>query len=171
MHEPVFSYLPGVSPLHKLDPRTKIVAVMLLEILAFRIENFVGIVALFMFFFALTFLARLPIMVFFRVIRPTMLFIIFIFLAQLFFTDGRALASFRIMKASFEGLENGIKLVSRFLLLLLFVAFLTASTDPSVVTCGVRNNIQACTAQLAGNKFLRARYNDEYFYSHLPYYL
>ena len=94
MHEPVFSYLPGVSPLHKLDPRTKIVAVMLLGILAFRIENFVGIVALFMFFFALTFLVRLPIMVFIRVIRPMLLFIIFIFLTQLFFTDGRAFASF-----------------------------------------------------------------------------
>ena len=24
--EPVFSYVPGISPLHKLDPRTKIIA-------------------------------------------------------------------------------------------------------------------------------------------------
>ncbi len=60
MHEPVFSYVPGVSPLHKLDPRTKIVVVMLLGILAFRIENFVGIVALSMLFFALVLLSRLP---------------------------------------------------------------------------------------------------------------
>jgi energy-coupling factor transport system permease protein len=142
MHEPVFSYVPGVSPLHKLDPRTKIVAVMLLGILAFRTENFAGIIALFMLFLALTFLARLPIMVFFRGIRPMMLFIIFIFLTQLFFTDGRAFASFGIMETSFEGLENGIKLVSRFLLLLLFAAFLTASTDPSAVTCGIERMLR-----------------------------
>jgi energy-coupling factor transport system permease protein len=137
MQEPVFSYMPGVSPLHKLDPRTKIVAVMLLGILAFRIENFAGIGALFMLFFALALISQLPKTVFFRAVRPMMLFIIFIFLAQLFFTDGRALTSIWIMRPSFEGLENGIKLVARFILLLIFAAFLTASTDPSAITCGI----------------------------------
>src|SRR5674476_1503461 len=131
MHEPVFSYVPGVSPLHKFDPRTKLVVVMLLGILAFRIENFAGIGALFILFFALTLLSRLPMTVFFRAVRPMMLFIIFIFLAQLFFSDGRPLATFWVLQLSMEGLENGLTLVSRFILLLLFAAFLTASTDPS----------------------------------------
>ena len=92
MQEPVFSYVPGASLLHRLDPRTKIVAVMLLGILTFRIENFAGIGALFALFFALASLSGLPMKIFFRAVRPMMLFIIFIFLAQLFFTDGRALA-------------------------------------------------------------------------------
>src|SRR5674476_635856 len=87
MHEPVFSYVPGVSPLHKLDPRTKLVVVMLLGILAFRIENFAGIGTLFILFFALTF-------------------------------------------------------VSRFILLLLFAALLTASTDPSAITCGIERMLR-----------------------------
>ena len=111
MHEPVFSYVPGISPLHKLDPRTKIVVVMLLGILAFRIENFAGIGALFMLFFALALLSRLPMRIFFRAVRPMVLFIIFIFLAQLFFSDGRPFASFWILQPSMEGLENGLKLV------------------------------------------------------------
>ena len=137
MQEPVFSYVPGVSPLHKLDPRTKIVAVMLLGILAFRIENFEGIGALFVFFFTLALLSRLPMKIFFRAVRPMMVFIIFIFLAQLFFTDGRVIASLWILKPSLEGLENGLKLAVRFILLLLFASLLTASTDPSAITCGV----------------------------------
>jgi energy-coupling factor transport system permease protein len=36
-----------------------------------------------------------------------------------------------------EGLEKGLKLASRFILLLLFASLLTASTDPSAITCGV----------------------------------
>ena len=150
MHEPVFSYVPGVSPLHKLDPRTKLVVVMLLGILAFRIENFTGIGALFILFFTLTLLSRLPLTVFFRAVRPMMLFIIFIFLAQLFFSDGRPLATFWVLQPSMEGLENGLTLVSRFILLLLFAALLTASTDPSAITCGIERMLRPLPLQWLG---------------------
>ncbi len=150
MHEPVFSYVPGVSPLHKLDPRTKLVVVMLLGILAFRIEDFAGIGALFILFFALTLLSRLPMTVFFRAVRPMMLFIIFIFLAQLFFSDGRPLATFWVLQPSMGGLENGLTLASRFILLLLFAALLTASTDPSAITCGIERMLRPLPLQWLG---------------------
>ncbi len=142
MQEPVFSYVPGSSLLHRLDPRTKVAAVMLLGILTFRIENFAGIGALFAFFFALALLSGLPMKVFFRAVRPMMLFIFFIFLTQLFFTDGRPLASYWILQPSLEGLEKGLKLAARFILLLLFAALLTASTDPSAITCGVERMLR-----------------------------
>lgn len=142
MQEPVFSYVPGVSFLHRLDPRTKITAVMLLGILTFRIENFAGVAALFAFFFALASLSGLPMKTFFRAVRPMMLFIIFIFLAQLFFTDGKSLASYWILQPTLEGLETGLKLAARFVLLLLFAALLTASTDPSAITCGIERMLR-----------------------------
>ncbi len=137
MQEPVFSYVPGTSFLHKLDPRTKLAAVMLLGILTFRTESFLGIGALFAFFFALTSLSGLQARVFFRAVRPMLLFITFIFLAQLFFTEGRVLASFWILRPSIEGLQNGLRLSARFILLLLFAALMTATTDPSAITCGI----------------------------------
>ena len=133
MQEPVFSYVPGVSFLHRLDPRTKIAAVMLLGILTFRVENFAGIAALFAFFFALASLSGLPMKIFFRAVRPMMLFIIFIFLAQLFFTDGKSLASYWILQPTLEGLEQAS--YARFVLLLLFAALLTAEYHPSAITC------------------------------------
>lgn len=143
MQEPVFSYIPGISPLHKLDPRTKIVAVMLLGILAFRIESFVGIGALFMLFFALVLLSRLSMRILFRAVRPMVLFIAFIFLTQLFFSGGgKPFASFWILKPSMIGLENGFNFAARFILLLLFAALLTASTDPSAITCGVEKMLR-----------------------------
>jgi len=142
MHEPVFSYVPGISLLHKLDPRTKIVVVMLLGILAFRIENFAGIEALFILFFALVLLSRLPMKILFRAVKPMVLFITFIFLTQLFFSDGRPFASFWILKPSMEGLENGLNFAARFILLLLYAALLTASTDPSAITCGVEKMLR-----------------------------
>ena len=142
MYEPVFSYVPGISPLHKLDPRTKIVVVMLLGILVFRIENFAGIVALFMLFFSLTLLSRLPMRILFRAVRPMVLFITFIFFTQLFFSGGSPFASFWILKPSMEGMENGLNFAARFILLLLFAALLTASTDPSSITCGIEKMLR-----------------------------
>lgn len=137
MQEPVFSYVPGESFLHTLDPRTKLAAVMLLGVLAFRTESFFGIGILFAFFVALTSFSGLPARVFFRAVRPMAMFIIFIFFAQLFFTEGRVLTSFWILHPSLEGLQNGIRLSARFILLLLFAALMTASTDPSAITCGI----------------------------------
>jgi energy-coupling factor transport system permease protein len=142
MYEPVFSYVPGISPLHKLDPRTKIVVVMLLGILVFRIENIAGIVALFMLFFALALLSRLPMRILFRAVRPMVLFITFIFFTQLFFSGGSPFASFWILKPSMEGMENGLSFAARFILLLLFAALMTASTDPSSITCGVEKMLR-----------------------------
>ena len=110
---------------------------MLLGVLAFRTESFFGIGMLFAFFFALTSVSGLPARVFFRAVRPMVLFIIFIFLAQLFFTDGKVLFSFWILHPSLEGLQNGLRLSARFILLLLFAALMTASTDPSAITCGI----------------------------------
>lgn len=142
MQEPVFSYVPGASILHRLDPRIKVTAVMLLGILTFRIDNFAGIVALFAFFFVLALLSGLPVKVFLRAVRPMMLFIFFIFLTQMFFTDGRPFASYWILQPSLEGLEKGLKLAARFIFLLLFAALLTASTDPSAITCGVERMVR-----------------------------
>ncbi len=142
MQEPVFSYVPGESFLHTLDPRTKLAAVMLLGVLAFRTESFFGIGILFAFFVALTSFSGLPARVFFRAVRPMEMFIIFIFFAQLFFTEGRVLTSFWILHPSLEGLQNGIRLSARFILLLLFAALMTASTDPSAITCGIERMLR-----------------------------
>lgn len=142
MHEPVFSYVPGTSLVHKLDPRTKIVVVMLLGILAFRIEDLAGIGIMFMLFFALALLSRLPMSILLRAVRPMVPFITFIFITQLLFSGGSPLTSFWILKPSMEGLENGIGLAARFILLLLFAALLTASTDPSAITCGVEKMLR-----------------------------
>jgi energy-coupling factor transport system permease protein len=142
MQEPVFSYVPGVSVFHKLDPRTKIAAVMLLGILVLRIESFEEIVALFVLFFALALLSRLPMRLLFGTVRPMMLFILFIFLTQLFFTEGKAIDSLWILKPSLEGFEKGLQLAARFVLLLLFASLLTATTDPSAITCGVERMLR-----------------------------
>jgi energy-coupling factor transport system permease protein len=142
MQEPVFSYVPGESFLHKLDPRTKLAAVMLLGILAFRAESFLEIGTLFTFFIALASFSRLPLKVFFRAVRPMALFIIFIFLAQFFFTEGQELASFWVLRPTLEGLYNGIRISARFILLLLFAALMTASTDPSAITCGIERMLR-----------------------------
>nr|WP_279384925.1 energy-coupling factor transporter transmembrane protein EcfT [Methanosarcina barkeri] len=47
------------------------------------------------------------------------------------------------MQPSLEGLEKkGLKLAARFILLLLFAALLTASTDQSAITCGIERMLR-----------------------------
>ena len=137
MKEPIFSYIPGTSFLHELDPRTKLVAVMLLGVLSFKAGNFTRIGTLFLLFFLLALISRVPLKSFTGAIRPMCLFIIFIFLAQFFFTEGTPLETFLFLHPSLKGLEKGVELAARFILLLLFAALLTASTSPSAITAGI----------------------------------
>jgi energy-coupling factor transport system permease protein len=137
MKEPIFSYMPGTSFLHGLDPRTKLVAVMFLGALSFKAENFMCIVALFLLFLALALISRIPFKSFTGAIRPMWLFIAFIFLAQLFLSGGKPFETFFFLQPSLKGLEKGAELAARFILLLLFAALLTASTSPSAITAGI----------------------------------
>lgn len=150
MADLAFNYVPGDSLLHRLDPRTKLISVMLLSILVFREESFAGM-GLFIAFFLLLFgLSGLDSDFLLRSLRPLALFILFIFVIQLFTAGGRPLFSVFFFQASYEGLRLGSLLSLRFGLLLLYAALLTASTLPSQITNGIERLLRPLPLKCLG---------------------
>ncbi|WP_440956875.1 energy-coupling factor transporter transmembrane component T family protein [Methanosarcina sp. Mfa9] len=139
MPETAFNYVYGDSLLHRLDPRTKLAAVMCLSILVFREESFAGMGLLIAFFLLLTWISGVHLSFLLRSVRPLLFFIFVIFCFQLFATKGTPIIPLPVLSPTFEGLRLGTLLSLRFGLLLLYAALLTASTLPSQITNGIEH--------------------------------
>ena len=137
MDELILSYVPGTSPLHKLDPRTKLVALMVTSILILQIVTFSKLVLFIAFFVLLAYLSGVRTGVFVHSIRPMLVFFTFIFLMHLLMTEGTPIFQIGIIRPTFEGLTMGTLITTRFVLLILFASLLTATTRSTMITNGI----------------------------------
>lgn len=121
-------YSPGSSVIHSLDPRVKIVAVMMVSIAVFRADVSIAI-AITILTLGITFIARLSPVHLLRALKPLAIFFVLIFLVHLFFATGTPIPSFPL--ATYEGLHQGVLLTWRFVFLILSGTILAMTTLPS----------------------------------------
>ncbi|MBN2109961.1 MAG: energy-coupling factor transporter transmembrane protein EcfT [Methanosarcinaceae archaeon] len=145
-----FTYIPGSSPLHILDPRTKIVAVMIASIVIFRSSSLTGIMCIGTVLLILFLISGVSYRVALASVRPMMVFLAIIFLMQLFMTGENAIFKLSGFKATWEGLHTGTLLITRFVYLLLFASLLTATTAPSMLTVGIERLLRPLPLRKTG---------------------
>ncbi|EHQ88206.1 energy-coupling factor transporter transmembrane component T family protein [Desulfosporosinus youngiae] len=126
------------SPVHRLDPRVKIIAVIALSIIIFQV-NVVGLLVVSGMVLALSLLAHLSTGAVLKTVQPVLPLFFILFLLYIFFTQGRPLPPFPIgpVQISYEGLNLGIVQVWKFLLLVLAASILTMTTMQSEITMGL----------------------------------
>lgn len=133
-------YIPGNSIIHRLDPRSKLLAMFLFILLIFWANNFVTNLLLFVFVFSLVLLSKVPLKFFLKGIQSMVFIIAFTTLFQLFLTSGGAtifqFAFFRITEA---GLSQAGIIFSRFILIIFFSTLLTLTTTPLILSDAVES--------------------------------
>lgn len=133
-------YFPGNSLIHRLDPRTKILATLLYIGIIFLADGFLSYGILTAFAFFVIFLSRLPLMMVLRSLKPIMLIIVLTMGIHMFTSPGETvLFTWKFLTVTEEGLALGIKMALRLMLLLLFSSVLTFTTSPIVLTDGIEN--------------------------------
>lgn len=137
MHE-LSQYVHVDSPVHRTDPRIKLLAVLVLSILIFRL-SVTGLTAVVIFLSGLSLLARITWVMLLRTTRPVWPLFTMLFLIYVFFTPGTPILPFASgpFGISYEGLYSGAVQVGRFILLILAAALLTMTTAPSELTMGL----------------------------------
>jgi len=132
-------YLAQESPLHRRDPRIKIIGVITLSIIILQVE-WLGLLAVVALILAATSLAHLSLEVLLQTVRPVLPFFAGLFLLYIFFTPGPPLPPFPIgpVQISLPGLYLGLLQVGKFLLLVLAASILTLTTRPSDLTQGLQ---------------------------------
>jgi energy-coupling factor transport system permease protein len=129
-------YYPNDSFVHRLDPRTKILAItFIMAALLFTLD--VLVLASFSVFSILFILfSRLPVNLVLRNLRPFLLLFLITMLVHLFWTEGEALAVIPYVnwEISREGINLGAIYTLRLGLLIVFTAVLSLSTSPIELT-------------------------------------
>lgn len=128
-------YYPGDSFIHKLDPRLKLLAVLTLIVALFFINTFWGYLPMLVLLLTTIRIAKLPIKMVLKGLKPLWFLIIFTLLLHVLFTSGGdVLISIWIITIESNGVYQGFFMGTRLALLVVNTSILTLTTSPIALT-------------------------------------
>ena len=129
-------YFPGNSVLHKLDPRFKILLMLVFVVLVFFADNFLSFAYLLVAVFLLNLMSGISFRVVLKGLKPVIMISLFTGLINLFWTSGDVpLVEFWIIRIYSEGIWRAIYMVLRILSLVTGTGILlTYTTSPMELT-------------------------------------
>ena len=133
-------YIPGNSIIHRLDPRSKLVAMILLIIIAFWANNPITNLILFIATGIFVVLSEVLLSFFIKGLRSMFFLIAFTTLFQLFFiSGGHVLFEMGFIKITSYGIEQAGIIFCRFVLIIFFSTLLTLTTMPLSLATAVES--------------------------------
>lgn len=130
-------YVPGDGLLHRLDPRTKLLGVLLFSVLVFMVRDAAGIgLALALAAVAVA-AARLSPRLLLRGLRPILVLLALTVVLNAFLTPGEALWRLGPLRVTRQGLELSVLMAVRLVLLVVVASLLTLTTTPIALTDGM----------------------------------
>ncbi len=133
-------YVPRASPVHRLDPRTKVLATTALLVVVFLARDFAALGLFALFLVVCLLLAQIPVEFVLRGLRPIWFLLVLTLLLQVFFgaaSEGTALWRLGPLVATREGLMQGLFVTARLVLLVVATSLLTFTTSPVELADGM----------------------------------
>ena len=132
-------YFPGKSPIHLLDPRTKLIMLVVYIVALFIASGWISYALMFAFLALVIKISTIPVKSIVKGMKPLVLILVFTGLLNLFFTtgEGEPLVDFWIITIYAEGIERAFFMVIRILMLISCTFLLTYTTSPIALTDGL----------------------------------
>ena len=127
-------YFPGDTVVHRLDPRTKLILVIVYIVALFCAKSYVSYAVVAAFLILCMCLSRIRLRVIVKGLKPLLLIIVLTGLLNMFYTPGRELVHFWIFTITWEGLRNAVFMISRIVMLIFGTFLLTYTTSPIALT-------------------------------------
>ena len=127
-------FIPGKSPLHRMDPRVKIVLIFLFIVFLFVAQNFLAIAVQELAALAAIFLSGVPLRQYLKSVKAVIFIVLFTSVLNLFYGGGQTLLKLGFMEIKSGGVSNAIFIAVRILTLILLSAVLTFTTSPNSLT-------------------------------------
>ena len=132
---PLGQYFPGHSFVHKLDPRTKLLAVVLYIVALFLAKSFITYGIMFLLLAVSIAISKVPLKSIVRGLKPVVFIVVFTAILNLFYTPGdHVLVKVWILTIKLEGVFNAFFMVVRILMLIAGTFLLTYTTSPILLT-------------------------------------
>lgn len=130
-------FFPGNSVVHRLDPRTKIVLVVVYIAALFTAKSYFSYALMLAVLITCTAISRISAKTMLRGIRPLLIIIIITAALNVFYTPGTALVKFWIFNITYEGIRNAVFMILRIIMLIMGTFLLTYTTSPIMLTDGL----------------------------------
>ncbi len=131
-------YFPGNSPVHRLDPRTKLIMLVVYIVALFSAVSWLSYGICFAFLAFAIGISGIPVKSILRGMKPLVFILVFTGILNLFFTEGETvILSFWVIEITLEGLTRAFFMVIRILMLISGTFLLTYTTSPISLTDGL----------------------------------
>ena len=131
-------YFPGKSPIHLMDPRTKLIMLVVYIVALFSAGSWVSYGLCLVFLISSIAISTIPAKSIVRGMKPLVMILAFTGILNLFFTVGETvLVQFWIITITLEGVVRAIFMTSRILMLITGTFLLTYTTSPISLTDGL----------------------------------
>ena len=130
-------FFPGFSPVHRLDPRIKLILTVAYVVMLFLANNLVGLAFGILFFLSAYFLARIPLKMMLKGLKPVLPIILFTSVLNMFFITGDPLFSWWVITITRQGVYTAVIMSIRIVCLIAGTSLLTYTTSPISLTDGL----------------------------------
>ena len=130
-------YFPGNTVVHRLDPRTKLLALLIYIVALFSARGFVSTGVVLAALVLSVVLSRIPPKALFKGLKPLIFIIALTAFLNLFYSTGRVIAQWWIFRITEEGLRRAVLMMLRIMLLVCGTFLLTYTTSPLQLTDGL----------------------------------
>ena len=133
-------FFPGSSFIHRLDPRTKLIMLIVYIVALFTASGWLGYTVVFAFLFVSILISKIPFKSLVRGLKPLVFILVFTAVLNLFLTDGETVwAEFWVFKITKEGTVRAVMMLLRILMLVAGTFLLTYTTSPIALTDGLES--------------------------------
>lgn len=131
-------YFPGTSPIHKLDPRMKIILTVFNIASLFLCRNFFSLLMMFAVAVVWVLLSRIPLRTILKGLKMILVILLFTAFLQIFYNDNGTVLWHPVEKWDFEittgGVYSAVFIAVRIVALILLSTLLTYTTSPTLLT-------------------------------------
>lgn len=127
-------YFPADSVIHRLDPRVKILSLIVSITLVFCAFNYVALAFTAVFVLTVVLLSKVPLKMYLKSLRVIIIIVVITSLLNLFYGTGEPIWQWGIIKVTWSGIHNAIFVCVRVICLILLSSTLTFTTSPTDLT-------------------------------------
>lgn len=131
-------FFPGKSPIHRMDPRTKLILTVVYIVALFLAENWLSYLVMMVFLVSCIKISSIPPKSIVRGMKPLVFILMFTAILNLFYTDGGiVLVRLGSLAITTEGLKRAFFMIWRIMMLISGTFLLTYTTSPISLTDGL----------------------------------
>ena len=130
-------YFPGNTPIHRLDPRTKLLWLIAYIVALFLAKSYFSYALMLCVLIAVSLCARIRAKTLLSGLKPLIFIVCFTGVVNLFYGKGEPLVQFWVLKITSDGIRTAVFMVVRIMLLVCGTFMLTYTTSPLQLTDGL----------------------------------